>query len=256
MKPLSDPDVTRSRGRWFRAIDISELICSLVVSVIWGCLSLVRPNPLFIPEGDSLSSFPYVEHDPLPTVWLAVTVFGSVSAVIWVMFFVRRKFELTFRQFNAWSATWIHVTSVGVTNIVVSLLNIYVGRVRPDFYKRCGTSATPDTCSVLSAHQISEEMKSFPSAHAATALSGFLFMTLFLQKLTRSVHTWTTCIYLLPVILGFWIGAMRIRAYKNHTDDVIGGFVIAAICTGVIWHGSCRRIFRKLHQEQSEVTSS
>lgn len=244
--------ISKDRG-WFHTIDIAELVCAIVVSVIWGGLSFIRPNDLAIPDGDSQSSYPYIEGEVFPTLWMALTVFGVAWITIWGFYFLKKKFPRYFRKFNPFSAMWIHITCISLTNIVTSMLSIYVGRVRPDFYKRCGKTATVETCSVLTESEIAEELRSFPSSHAATSLAGFLFLTLLIQKATLVRPSYVSCLYMIGTILAFWIGATRIRSYKSHIDDVVGGFVVAAVCTGVIWNGSFKRIFRHLKEEHSDV---
>jgi hypothetical protein len=102
------------------------------------------------------------------------------------------------------------------------------------------------------ADDLNDERKSFPSVPAATAVSSGLFLALFVQKIVLRRPGWVSCVALLFVWFAMWIGTVEIRLFKNHTDDVVAGFVVGAICTAVIWNGSIKRIFRKLREEPTD----
>jgi hypothetical protein len=107
-------------------------------------------------------------------------------------------------------------------------------RKRRDVRRR---DATADSCLMLSnADDMNDERQSFPSVPAATAVSSELFLAFFFQKIVLRRPGWVTCVPLLFVEITMWIGTVEIRIFKNHTDDVIAGFVIGAICTAVIWN--------------------
>jgi membrane-associated phospholipid phosphatase len=183
---------------------------------------------------------------------LALLSFLLVWLLIIGAFFVRRRLQNVLHSFNPWAAIWIQISRVVFSNIVISILNIYVGRVRPDFYRRCGSEATADSCPMLSnADDLNDEWKSFPSVPAATTVSSTLFFALFFQKIVLRRPTWVSCLALLFVA----VGTVEIRLFKYHTDDVVAGFLIGAICTAVIWNGSIKRIFRKLREGPTDAVT-
>jgi hypothetical protein len=76
-----------------------------------------------------------------------------------------------------------------------------------------------------------------PERPPAAAVSSRLFLALFYQKIVLRRPGWVSCVALLFVGIAMWIGKVEIRLFKDHTDDVVAGFVIGAICTAVIRNG-------------------
>ena len=231
--------------KWISFIDIPNLITMIVAIILFVCSLFVPVNPLYIPQNDSLSDFPYPGKETISTVVCAVIVFGVGLVIIIAMFFLSLKFNKFFNQYNPFTACYIFITTVVVTNICVNVFKSYVGRARPDFYDRCGPYATYYNCTALSKSELNDEFKSFPSGHSATSMSGFIFIALFVQKLVKVRKLWVTLISCLFILLGFYIGATRIRDYKHHPDDVIGGFFVGLLFTFVIWERTYKSIFQK-----------
>jgi membrane-associated phospholipid phosphatase len=184
--------------------------------------------------------------------WLAAIAFPG-GWVITVSIYVGRGFlPVLFRKFGVWPTIWIHMSCIISADVVASILNVYIGRVRPTFYSRCGSTPPPDRCPTLSAEQLIDEKKSFPSLTVTTAMSSCLFLTLFLQKITLKRPAWLSCGSLVFVALGMRIGATEITAFQCHVGDVVAGFAIGAVCTGLIWVGSVGKVFRHLKHQQTD----
>ena len=222
------------------------MVCTIILSGIWLGMTFVNPKHLYIPKEDSLSSYPYSEHATISQLILAVLCFPFVWLVFLIFYLLRKKFQNAFKNFSLWSTIWIQINSVVLSNIASLVVALFVGRVRPDFYSRCGRSSSPDTCTVLSNEEIREELHSFPSSETATAISGLLFCTLFIQAVFKQKSSYVSILALCFTVLALWIGAMFIHDYKYHTDDVVCGFFIGALCTFINWNGSKKRIFIKI----------
>ena len=152
---------------WLKFVDIPNLI-AMIISIILFIGSLYVPvNPLFFPVDDDQSNFPHPGKETISTIILCVIVFGCGIFLIVIMFFMSLKFPKVFNQYNPFTAAYIFITVVVVTNICVNIFKSYVGRPRPDLYDRCGENASFDNCPALSKSEINDEFKSFPSGHAA-----------------------------------------------------------------------------------------
>jgi hypothetical protein len=215
-------------------------------------LFFVHPSSIYVPPYDSLSRFPGDGRSVIPAMWLGVIAFPAGWVVILSASVARRRLPTIFRKFRVWPTIWIQMSCVISANVVASLLSVYLGRVRPTFYSKCGSTATPDRCPTLSAEQLIHEKKSFPSFTATTAMSSSLFLTLFVQKIVLRRPVWVSCGCLAFVVLGMWIGATELTTFQCHVDDVVAGFVIGAVCTGLIWVGSIGKIFRHLKDERTD----
>lgn len=249
----SETQDSENQNTWLHRIDIHELLTTICLCLTWGGLSYLSPQPLEIPPNDSLSSFPYFRSPTIPVYAIGLICFPMIWFVIGIFYIITKKFPRSFRYFHFWSAIWIEMSIVAFANIIVSLLNFYIGRARPDFYARCGSEATPQSCHILSKKDLDEELRSFPSAHAASAMAALLYLSLFLQKINLFKPTWVTVFCGLFIILAFWIGSTQIKQYKHHIDDVFAGFFIAIVSCLFIWNGSHKRIFRKQDEQYSEI---
>jgi hypothetical protein len=208
---------------------LPELLCYFFLALVWLGLFSIPPLSLSVPPPDSLSRFPEDRLSVIPAMWLAAIAFPGGWVITVSIYVVRRFLPVLFRNFRVWPTIWIHMSCLISGNVLASILNVYIGRVRPTFYSRCGSTATPDRCPTLSAEPLIDEKKSFPSLTVTTAMSSCLFPTLFLQKITLKRPVWVNCGSLAFVALGMWIGATEITAFQCHINDVVAGFVIGAV---------------------------
>ncbi|OHT17525.1 PAP2 superfamily protein [Tritrichomonas foetus] len=240
-------------------IDGNDLLTAIIVILIWIGLSFISPQTLYVPYNDSLSSYPYIDDDLISPIIYSIIIFPG-SWLFISIFYIISKFlnfgqQDTFRKFHFWTAIWIHLISVVLTVDVIAFLNIFVGRVRPNFYARCGKITDPNECDVLSKYQFDNERKSFPASDPGAIMASMLFLTLLLQKMCLRRPSWVSCLSMIFVAFAFIAGSTCIREYKNHADDVVAGFAIGAIICSTLFYGSHKRIFRHLKEEPSDVSS-
>lgn len=231
-------------------LDITELACMILSVCTWIGLSFLTPFHLHLPSENAEYRYPYKSKEIIPILVLILITFPCIWIFFVVLHFIHTRFPKFFKHFNIFPCLWTHVTTVAVTNSVVLFIQNFVGRAGPDFYDRCGSTATPDTCSFLDKNDLNDLLRSFPSTHSASAISSFLFLSLFLQKLIKAKSTPLIILQSFPIIVGFWIGATRIRDYKSHPSDVIGGFIVGITICLVFWKTTKKVIFKKFADEE------
>ena len=241
---------------FWETVDGPEFVGAICCCLAWFGISFITPSPLYLPAGNPEFYYPFHSQETVATMWLVFTAFPFTWIILVLMKFLSNKFPKKMNFFSIWSCIWAHMTSVSITNVVVIILQNYVGRASPDFYSRCGSSATPETCTFLDKSTLNEVLRSFPSQHAATSMSSLLFLTFFLQKLVKIDMTILSVLFALPTFAALWIGATRIKDYKKHASDVVAGFFIGFLTTKILFKTAKKRIFCKSKQEEQQPVSS
>ncbi|EAY05389.1 PAP2 superfamily protein [Trichomonas vaginalis G3] len=234
------------RRNWWNKIDGTNGVIAIVSCVLWGVLFILKPTPLVVPENDSGSSFPRDEKNALPT-----ALMGAVLAAVFFIVFIsallsKRYFPKYITNFNGWTFIWAFIAAEGISGLCVSLFKNYVGRSRPDLFAICGKNVdinNPDSCPNLTKREFYDQFRSWPSGHSQTAMSGFVIIALFVQKVINANNLISSFCGSLFIILAIWCGATRIRDYKHRPDDVLAGFFIGYIFAQFIWLQMVNRIF-------------
>ena len=238
---------------WLKTVDIPNLVCMVVTVIAFIAANYVPVKQLYVPENDSLSSFPYPGKEQISTIVCAVIVIVVGLVVIIGFFFLSLKFKRFFNQLNPFTAVYTFITVIAVTNVCVNIFKSYVGRPRPDLYARCGIDGSIDNCPGQTKKVAKDEFKSFPSGHSATAMSGLLFIALFVQKCVKTRKLWVTTLCFLFILLAFYIGATRIRVCRHHTDDDLAGFFVGFLFCYIIWWRTYKEIFPKLKKRSEDI---
>lgn len=246
-------DEESERIDWLKTVDIPNLVCMVVTIIAFIAANYVPVKQLYVPENDSLSSFPYPGKEQISTIVCAVIVIVVGLVVIIGFFFLSLKFKRFFNQLNPFTAVYTFITVIAVTNVCVNIFKSYVGRPRPDLYARCGIDGSIDNCPGQTKKVAKDEFKSFPSGHSATAMSGLLFIALFVQKCVKTRKLWVTTLCFLFILLAFYIGATRIRDFRHHTDDVLAGFFVGFLFCYIIWWRTYKEIFPKLKKRSEDI---
>ncbi|EAY14592.1 PAP2 superfamily protein [Trichomonas vaginalis G3] len=228
----------KKKNCW-QKIDGTNGVIAIISCLLWGGLWVLKPTPLYVPPNDSGSSFPKDEKNILPT-----AIMGGVLAAVFVVVFIAawllsKFFPKYFADFNGWTFLWAFVAAEGISGFTVSIFKNYVGRTRPDLYSICGSQeinpSDPSTCPGLSASEFKDQFRSWPSGHSQTAMSGFVIIAFFVQRIIKSKNLVGTFCGSLFIILAIWCGATRIRDYKHRPDDVLAGFFVGYIFAQLVW---------------------
>ncbi|XP_033731845.1 phospholipid phosphatase 3-like [Pecten maximus] len=127
------------------------------------------------------------------------------------------------------------------TILVVEMLKLFFGRLRPNFIAVCRPNFTAIDCTQgfireFHCNETDEEVladlrKSFPSGHSASAAYGMLFLAVYLQfrLLLKWVRLLRPLLQTLVIILGVFICASRLQDYRHHPGDVIGGAIVGSL---------------------------
>ena len=240
IEPLVDERPRKRSACTFASIDVPNLICAIVCAVLWGVSTQTKPNPLYVPANDSLSSFPKRDAG-LPFTIVTVFVAAAQTVLAFGSYFLSARYPTILRQCKPFTAIWICLTCFCFTGFVTNIFKDYVGRARPDFYAYCGAGATYETCQDKDHRD--EEFRSWPSGHSSGSMSGGLFLTLFAQKVVRIQMAWVSVVSCVFVCLAVYVGCTRIIGFRHHPDDVMAGLFLGYVVTSVIWSRNWKDLF-------------
>lgn len=126
--------------------------------------------------------------------------------------------------------------------VIVEILKIAVGGLRPHFFDSCQPDYTKINCSdgFITEYRCTKELspwhhadifKSFPSGHAALSMYMSLFLCFYLHKQLVLWPTGYVCsvVQALLIIFAFQCGCSRMMDHRHHWWDVLVGGVIGAI---------------------------
>lgn len=244
--------------RWYQKLDIANGVMAIISCVLWGALWALKPTMLYVPPNDSNSAFPQDKHNELPTAIMGAVIAASAVIVFILGVLLHRFFPKHFHGFHGWTFLWVILAAEGMSGFCVSIFKNYVGRARPDLYAVCGKDVQlndPSSCPNLTKSEYYDEFRSWPSGHSQTAMSGFMVLALFVQRIVRARNLIGTFCAALIVCLGIWCGATRIIDYKHHTDDVLAGFFVGFIFAYLIWHQMEGNLFYKPEEEPEDAES-
>lgn len=218
-----------------------DFICMIICYVL-NCKSMQIPvTPQKISTPNPIYDFPQ-QNQTIPR--NVLSNFTTYYALIYILllFILSLFLKPHFKSFEIFSALWSLLIAVHLGTFTANVFKSLVGRPRPDMYSYCGFNATYQTCKYK---KKDKEFISWPSNHAASAMSCSVFLALFSQKVFHMKFLFFSLISYSFIFLGIWIGATRIKDNKHHPDDVTAGFLIGAITALFIWIKAQKTIFPK-----------
>jgi phosphatidate phosphatase len=178
-------------------------------------------------------------------------VIGIDAVVIVASYFLSNSFPAVLHKFRLCSAIWMCISSWLIVMLITEISKRYVGRPRPDIYARCGKDAEYQQCRSAIGDDADDEFKSWPSGHASMSMFGGAFAGLFFQRVVVSNQLWVAVIGAACTLLGFGVGATRIRDFRHHTDDVLAGLFLGWVCTYGVWSMARKRVFDVQYFEET-----
>ncbi|KEG09499.1 phosphatidic acid phosphatase protein [Trypanosoma grayi] len=159
--------------------------------------------------------------------------------------------------------TWLRaqLLAAAFQQVVVNVLKVYAGRIRPDYlnrlrslgynedsYAKSGVKDMTSTeyyCRLGNHHrELREGRLSFPSGHSSTSFVVFVFMSLFLCAYVRpSSHGGSfmrLILSLCPLLIAFMCAVSRTRDYWHHFDDIVAGSIIGTVCALLCFYNAFR----------------
>ncbi|RNF26780.1 phosphatidic acid phosphatase protein [Trypanosoma conorhini] len=227
-------------------VGLGLLVVSMVV-VVW-----VSPYCRPFSWSDPTINYPYVTRVTFPTwtllffILLALLLYTAVvtylGGALWV---------------------WLKAQLLAVISqlVVVNLLKVYAGRIRPDYLNRlrslgfkeglhenAGVHGVTDTeyyCRLGDEHPVLREGRlSFPSGHSSTSFAVMTLMSLFLFAYTRPSARGGSFFRLLlslsPLTIAFLCAVSRTRDYWHHFDDIVAGALIGGVSALLCFYNAFR----------------
>lgn len=234
---------------------IEDIVMTAILGGLWLWLANLTPNQLFIPENDSLSSFPYKNTGM--SGGMNLTIVTVVPIVVYLIIYFIAKYAKNpkyIRDFDIIEVICCHLCSITFAGDICHVLKTYIGRARPDYYSFANDilSGSIDMDKSIENDREKQELKkeafkSFPSGHSCTSASGCLFFSLSLIGIIEHNRAWSITLKLLPLAYAFYIGSMRIREYRHHTDDVVAGFLIGFLISIIFYIASYSSVYRGIN---------
>jgi len=249
---------------------LADLLFGIIILIIGVIISTLPPYVRFFVERDPTLSYPYKAQESVP-VWLLIVLSYVIPTIVIILTQVLVR---TTRQYSikiiehpqtTYSEYWVlpHLAmaqSVGYTFFLTTILKIFAGRLRPNFFAMCnyhgyrdalatgnftsynsltvaGVIGSINNCLEPNISLIYESEFSFPSGHASTAFAGLLFFALYLihvapdrfwiDKQTNFRFFPIKMTLLLILFLGAsFISVSRTRDYWHNFDDILGGAIL------------------------------
>ena len=208
-----------------------DFVILIILMIVWAFMNNVTPKRLFVPKKDPRCNYPHYNSGITETQNLIVVI--GVPLAIYTLLYILLKLKENLEYLKNFDFLLViigHIGSVVISNIIANIVKLQVGRPRPDFFTVLGNGATSETIcpEEFDKKTFDEEFKSFPSGHSASAMSGTLFLILFLSKVIKSKQFWVKFLILSLFIYPYIVGCTRITQYRHHPDDVIMGLFIGS----------------------------
>ena len=230
--------------------DLINFLC-MIFSLLLCYFSVKIPlKPQKISFSNPLYNYP-VQNQTISGFYLNIMIRFCSTLYIFLVFFISYFLKTYFKQFQFFSALWSLFTSINLSLFSASCFKSLVGRPRPDMYHYCGFNSTYESCQYK---EKDKEFISWPSYHAASAMSCCLFLSLFTRAIIKSNYLFISLFSYSFIFLGIYIGATRIQDNKHHPDDVTAGLFIGAITTFFIWDQAQKSIFPQ-HAQNFDISS-
>ncbi|EKF31485.1 phosphatidic acid phosphatase protein, putative [Trypanosoma cruzi marinkellei] len=199
---------------------------------------------------DPTINYPYVTNVTFPT-WSLLLMF-----VVALIFYAAVQTSL---GGPIW--VWLRAQTLALISqlVVVNLLKVYAGRIRPDYLERLRSlgidentysksdvkNMTPTEfyCNLGLEHSVLRDgLLSFPSGHSSTSFSVLTFMSLFLfaytQPSSRGGSFLRLILSLSPLTIAFLCAVSRTRDYWHHFDDIVAGTLIGIVSALICFHNA------------------
>jgi len=206
-----------------------------------------------------LYSFPHTKRPAVNTMSLYTLVVVCPTLTIAILSGLLRDKQNNDSKYALLSAT----LAFCVNGIITNVIKVYVGRPRPDFFKRCfPTGAVPAGQPSVSnlictgdADLVLEGRKSFPSGHSSMSFCLLGWCSLYIAGKLHVFsskgkgHSWRFLMALTPLLFATCIAITRISDYRHHWEDVLVGSILGMTIAFVAY----LQYYPKLSDPQSHI---
>lgn len=236
---------------WKEEIRTFEWLVYIFIAVL-SILSLILVLTVTIPPREAFlndASLWRTPEDNTVPMWLLVLYMALLSFLLaGLEYYVCRQGPQPEGKLYAALRAWLGYVAMNLlASSLIGFLKIYVAEPRPDFMSRCyGEAAVPPpsyttlmvstikTCPSGDHATLNDGRMAWPSGHSASAAASSLFFVAYAlwrtRKLSHLVVQLAWCTAIIPLVLGFFIGATRIVNNKHSPADVASGFLIGIVC--------------------------
>lgn len=233
----------------FLAHDILWLAGGIALFFVWRLAINWQVNEMYVTPGDTRFMLPKPERSNVSRYSLeSIATFVPLSVFI-LMRGILFVLPNSLPMIGVLCAVGSHLWAVCGIGVIVNITKSYVGYPRPYMLTECSPGVNLTDCKANS-KRINKLFISWPSYHAATAMSSAVFLICVIQEYLRSLPLLNSLLSLLILGAAIRVGSDRIREYHHHSEDVTAGFFFGAVGSLIIWNGSKHRIFPETKQEE------
>ena len=254
-EPLTTPAPVQE-GRIFRICESSFILAVFAVSLVveFGSMpQFMRDIPIQVIDANNVSyvrNLLFDQEELESTVGTATLVVVGVLVPFLLQLGMATWFTKQRRPFDRYNTFCNYFMAFAMTFLVVDVIKLYCGYLRPHFYDVCQPNDNYEVCTNDDAKEIREIRDSFPSGHAGLSLSGLGSFSLYLHrrfgvgsvtpdKANTGIHQiarlWSF-LSVFPVLVALFIGTSRIHDNHHHPADVVAGFMIGGVCAYFCHH--------------------
>jgi len=202
----------------------------------------------------------YVDHD---SVTVNTNTLLFVSIWLPLVFLSIMSYTLPLRPStpiqNTHAVICTLLCAIGTSEALTTVLKLYVGRLRPNFYRMCGFDPETLACTRGSNYEMEARM-SFPSGHSSLVFCGMTVLSLVLlgrvgmarfmthpRRYNNSSGSNMTqpslaglkpriLLALSPILPAVYVASSRLVDNWHHPSDVLAGMVLGSFCGFVVYH--------------------
>jgi len=217
----------------------------IVAALVGGCLFTFVPvrQHLFRLDDPDIS-YPIVPQT-IPVGWLMAISFGVPLIIMSIiaLFYIRSMHDFHHALLGLFQA-------LALSLLLVSLVKVYLGGLRPNFLARCfAPTGVPDPHILANATRhgfngiyydtsictgdkldVNDAQAAFPSGHSALAAAGLTFLSLYLHGKFKTFqqrgHLWIYVVVTAAMLASFLVGFSRLVDFQHTAYNVAMGLTI------------------------------
>ncbi|KAF2827898.1 acid phosphatase/Vanadium-dependent haloperoxidase, partial [Ophiobolus disseminans] len=268
------PFGTFLRRNWFDITTI--LLCVLTAWLLYKFCPPLMPRyfPLF--ENVQQTSWGIRHSQPFRSEYVTTIMSAAIAFVIPALIMGLIALWGT-RGFGDANAALVGLGyALATSTLLIVLLKIFIGGLRPHFLTVCNPVMPPPvpgigaykqyyTASQVCLGPVKEIQMSFPSGHASAAFAGFGFLALYLNAkfkiisnggrfretygsrepgpMTSRVHHWKSLLFALPWLVALLLSLSKIRDGWHHPIDILFGALIGTLFAHLAYRMCYRSVY-------------
>lgn len=230
----------------FIRYSLLDWIFNVVLLVLLLTIEYYPLSPAYRPFSRAASNEP-LHSTTVPFALLALVVYLIIPVFLLVVWSLNSFNSTIFRVLAA------YYYAVLFSSFLTSLIQRLTRRAKPDTAAMCG--GTFESCKeILKNRALLNQFTSFPSSHAALAMSAGMFVAFLFTEIDSEGTLLVSFVKIIPMVFAFLVGASRVWDRASHVDDVVAGFMIG----GLVGYFAFRTLLNglKSNQKNDEPSNS